>query len=198
MNNNSRTLDYADNNDIKTADTTSEANGYPKNLRHVLTFDTITHILKCSEELTAEGHTVTELMLHKRDGWQLWARTGTSITHGMFRRASNGEWTIEMSTAHETCAIAFEVIVKDKEITSLNHMWSLLNRATRFEDELSDIKQEVDDRGNTDVTIFYDPDQDYRINYWADNETVGYSHDTHSYQVALMVDWKDSEDEDND
>lgn len=198
MSNNQRTIDYAWDNELTAIETTSEANGYPRNLRHVITSDKIWRLLEFRDKITTEGHTVTELMLHKRDGWQLWARTGASIEHGMFRRVSNGEWTIEMSTAHESCAVAFEVIVKGKEITSLNHMRALLDRATKFEDELSDIKQEVDDRGNTDFTIFYDPDQDYRIDYWADNDTVGYSHDTHTYQVALMVDWKEAEDEDND
>ena len=198
MNNNSRTLDYADNNDIKTVETTSKANGYPANLRHVLTFDTITHLLKCYEELTAEGHTVTELMLHKRDGWELWARTKGSIEHGMFRTTSESEFSVNIDWLDTSEQVAFRVVCEGMDPETLGDIRRKLRIADDFAQEVKNILSAIEDRGNAEATIFYDPDQDYRINYWADNDTVGYSHDTHTYQVALMVDWKEAEDEDND
>jgi len=195
MNNNQKTIDYADRYGMKTVETTSEASGYPRNLRHVLTFQTITELLNCSEELTAEGHTVTELLLHKRDGWQLWARTRGSIEHGMFRRASDNDWTIEVDASEDPKDVAFRLLFDGVELDSLDGIRGRLAAADRFAEEVENIIEASRDNNCDEVTIFYDPDQNYRIDYWADNDTVGYSYDTHAYEVALMVDWKE---DDND
>jgi hypothetical protein len=197
MNNNSRTLDYACNNGLFAVETTSEANGYPANLRQALTFDTITDLLVCSDELTKSGHSVTELLLHKRDGWQLWHRRATSIDHRMFRKATDSESVLEVNISDDDNEVAFDLIAQGRTFTDLEEMRRAIDNVETFKDELENILSEVEDKGLTEATVFYDPNN-YAIRYWADNETIGYSHDTHTYQVALMVDWKEEDEEDND
>jgi hypothetical protein len=63
-----------------------------------------------------------------------------------------------------------------------------------FAEEVENILLQVEDGGQTEATIFYDPNQNYNIEYWADNETAGYSSDTHIYQLGILVDWKDDND----
>jgi hypothetical protein len=203
MSNNSRTLDYADNNYAKTVavETTSEANGYPANLRHVLTFDTVTELLNCSEELTKAGHSVHEVMIHRQNGWQLWHRRNGSVTHGMFRRAAHDEWAIDVQVDSDRCdteEVAFDLIAQGRTFTDIEEMRTAIDNVERMKEELENILSEVEDRGLTEATVFYDPDNNYAIRYWADNDTVGYSHDTHTYQAALLVDFKENEEEGND
>jgi hypothetical protein len=202
MSNNSRILDYAYTNGLTAVETTSEGNGYPANLRQAITSFTISDLLQeVKAELTSEGHTVHEVMLHKRDGWDLWARTRTSITHGMFRRAAHDEWAIDIQVDSNRCdteEVAFDLIAQGRTFTDLEEMRTAIDNVERMKENLENILSEVEDRGLTEATVFYDPDNNYAIRYWADNDTVGYSHDTHTYQVALMVDWKEDEDEDND
>jgi len=196
MDNNQKTIDYAEANNLTTVETTSQANGYPSNLRHVLTFDRITDALNHSDHLQKLGHTVTELCLEKRDGQQLWSRRNGNITHGMFRKVSDSDWTLELFTDTTRCdteEVAFELIAKDRNFEDLEEMRKAITNIEEMKEEMENILSEVEDRGGTEATIFYDPDQNYRINYWADMETVGYSYDTHSYMIALMVDFKDND-----
>jgi hypothetical protein len=117
----------------------------------------------------------------------------------MFRRAADSEYTVSVNIEEDADEIAFELLFNGAEPESLADVKRRLQLAEMFSEQVKNILSEVDDRGLTEATIFYDPDQNYRIDYWADRETVGYSHDTHTYQVALLVDFKEEEEEeDND
>lgn len=193
MSNNRKTIEYADANNLETVETTSESSGYPRNLRHVLTFDRITDALNHSDHLQKLGHEVTELSLEKRDGQQLWSRRNGSITHGMCRNSTDGEFYVSVNIHENADEIAFELLFNGAEPENLSDVKRRLQLAEMFSEQVENILSETEDKGQLSATIFYDPDQNYRINYWADAETVGYSYDTHSYMVALMVDFKNND-----
>jgi hypothetical protein len=115
----------------------------------------------------------------------------------MFRKATDSESVLEVNISDDDNEVAFDLIAQGRTFTDLEEMRRAIDNVETFKDELENILSEVEDKGLTEATVFYDPNN-YAIRYWADNETIGYSHDTHTYQVALMVDWKEEDEEDND
>jgi len=183
--------EIADKHGLTATETTTAANGYPQGLRYTLTdFDSISQLKTLSEQLTAEGREVEEVILHKRDGWQLWSRSRGSVTHGMFRKQSSGEWTIDLLTDTTRCNTeqeAFDLIAGGREFTDLEEMRKAVEQIDNLKEEFDNILSGVEDQGQTSVTVFYDPDQNYRVNYYATDETTGYSYDTHHYKVGLII-----------
>jgi predicted RNA binding protein YcfA (HicA-like mRNA interferase family) len=170
--------DIAEMHGLTATETTTASNGYPQGLRYALTdFESITQLKDLADQLTAEGREVEEVILHKRDGWQLWARSNGSVTHGMYRQQSSNDWTVDIAPNDDTHEIARELvgIVEDSSE-------ELTNIAERFAKYLKN-----EQRQDMTVTVFYDPNQNYRVDYCATDETTGYSYDTHSYKVGLLI-----------
>lgn len=59
-------------NDLEVIQTTSESNGYPRNLRYVILIDEDWDWEDIKE--IANKYNLDIIELHKREGWQLWAR----------------------------------------------------------------------------------------------------------------------------
>jgi hypothetical protein len=170
--------EVAETHGLTATETTTASNGYPQGLRYALTdFESITQLKELSEQLTSEGREVEEVILHKRDGWQLWVRSVGSVTHGMYCQESANDWTIDIAPNDDTTGIASELVGIEDDSPE-----DMVNIAERF---AKDLKGEQ--RQDTTVTVFYDPDQNYRIDYSATDETTGYSYDTHNYKVGLLI-----------
>jgi len=195
MTNNQKTFEYAEQNMLNYVETTTESNGYPSNLRFVLTFDKISDLEFHAERLREQGHDYQRLMLHRKDGWQLWHRFGADVRKGMFRIPTAGDSITEVDIKDTADEIAFRVIAEGREFDTLQDLQKTTDQCTDFRNDIEEILLNLKSIGNEQpsATVFYDPDQNYRIDYYATDETTGYYYDTHQYQVALLVDFKDEE-----
>lgn len=62
-------------------------------------------------------------------------------------------------------------------------------------DDYGGIENIIEDDGQTSVRVFYNPDQNCNIDYYVHADSTGYEYDTHEYSIALMVEFKEVEDE---
>jgi len=177
-------------------ETTTGVNGYPKQLRPVLSgFKSISECLMIKEVLEAEGHTVYDLKLHKRHGWQLWERIDTLIRKGMFTTASDSDYYVDITIHDETEEIAFDIICRNRTFETLYEIKNAVSMTEDLAEELEDILADIDDDGQESVRVFYNPDQNCNIDYYVHADSTGYEYDTHEYSIALMVEFKEVEDE---
>ena len=67
--------EIAESNNLEIIETTSQANGYPSNLKYaIIGFETFEDAEKLANE-----HDLEIESFKKRDGWQLWARAGNRV-----------------------------------------------------------------------------------------------------------------------
>jgi hypothetical protein len=111
----------------------------------------------------------------------------------MFRKATNSQSTTEIDICDSSDEIAFRVVADGLQFDTLQDLQRTTEQCIIFKNDIEDILSELEDNDEQSATVFYDPDQNYRIEYYATDETTGYSYDTHQYQVALLVDFKDEE-----
>lgn len=198
MTNNQKTFEYSEANELKYEETTDKSNGYPSNLRYALTFESISELESHAKQLWEQGHDPQRVMLHRKDGWNLWHRQGAGVHKGMFRKSTDSEWTTEVDMQDNADEVAFRVVAEGREFDPIEDLQKTTEQCLSFRNEIEDILSELEDNNQQSATVFYDPDQDYRIDYYATDETTGYSYDTHQYQVGLIVNWKDEEETNED
>lgn len=180
-------------------ETTTGVNGYPNQLKQVLTgFSSISECLMIKEVLEAEGHTVYDLELHKRHGWQLWERINTLIRKGMWTAADDSDYYVDVTIHDETEDIAFDTICRNRTFETFYEIKNAVSMTEDFAEELEDILSEIEDDGQTTVRVFYNPDQNCNIDYYVHADSTGYEYDTHEYSLGLLVEFKEVEDEDEE
>lgn len=181
-----KTEDFAAANGIGTSETTTGSNGYPQGLKLALTdFDTITQAEEIKSKLEAKGHEVEVIELHKRDGWGLWGRDRAYLGKGMYAEAGENDWTVDIAPMEDTHKVALEVIFGEHEFVLNPDQLEIVREFARC------LKHEQ--HNTLTVTVFYDPDQNYRVDYSCHEESTGYSHDTHTYKLGLLVAWDEGE-----
>lgn len=158
---------------------TDGTNGYPSNTQAVLTdFESIDHLKEVREELEMTGHVCAEILMHKKNGWSLWNYATQRIEAGMFRKAKDTDWTFDIDT-------------NAKRKSKRNHISVCLfgdrpeNPSEAKEIALGVLSELPENEGS--ITVFYDPDQEYRVDYWASDQTTGYYYDTNHYKIALLI-----------
>lgn len=175
-------------------ETTTGVNGYPKQLKQVLTgFNSISECIMIKEVLETEGHLVTELKLHRKDGWSLWERSNCPIRSGMYMTISQNNWTIDVGINDDEKQVAFNLICGGREFENLDDMTYYMDITVDFANELYHILSDLEYAGVNSGRVFYNPDNDYNIDYFTHDESVGYSFDTHTYQIGLMVEFKEED-----
>lgn len=181
---------------IEVVETTVGMNGYPKNLKRVLSgFDNVSQCLGLRDILIGQGHSVDDLMLHKKYGWDLWERSNAYISKGMFKGAKDGDWYVDIHIDDDSDEVAFSIIYHNDIFTNYREMLRVGYQVQDMAELLESILSEIEDDGLQMARVFYSPDQNYRVEYVISDETVGYSYDTHIYEVALDVTFNCDEDE---
>jgi hypothetical protein len=180
-----KTEDFATANGIGTSETTSGMNDYPSHLKMALTdFDTITQFEEVRDRLKSEGHDVEEIQLHRRDGWALWERGGVSVRKGMYATASQTETTLTIGCDESPNDCVFEFLIEGMEFDDAEQFERYMKMYKYLVAEVESAKKE-----DETVTLFLDPNNNYKVNYVVSDESTGYSEDTHNYKLGLLVVW---------
>jgi hypothetical protein len=193
MTNNQKTFEYSEDNGLDYVETTNQSNGYPSNLRYALTFESISELESHAEKLSEQGQDCQRVMLHRMYGWNLWHRQGADVRKGMFRKATSSQSTTEIDICDSADEIAFRIVTGYTQFDTLQELQRTTEQCIFFRNEIEDILSELEDNDQQSATVFYDPDQDYRIDYYATDETASYTYDTYQYKVGLIVNWKEEE-----
>ena len=176
----------------RTVDTTTGMNGYPQQLKVAHTADTMGELRELKEAAEAEGHEVTVLQLHRRDGWSLWERrTDYNLDDDAWMGVGEQDWTIRVNAKTDREQEAFEVICGTKyEIESASDM---LNAAENVRALAKELPRPHDLEEGQEVIVFLDANNGYCINYTVCTGQNGYSYDTHHYCTALLIEEREEE-----
>ena len=181
---------------LSIVETTLGNNGYPKELKRVLSdFDNMQQCLLIRDLLVEQGHIVDELLIYRKAGCQLWNRYSTSISKNIFKQAKDGDWYIDISIKDNASDIAFKMSYQDVIFDNYLEMSEAFYTVQDLIESLEDVLSGVEDDGCSEVRVFYDPNQKYRIDYCITDESVGYSYDSKQYKVALGVKFNNQEHE---
>jgi hypothetical protein len=187
----SETQDLAYEQGLEWAETTEGMNGYPTNTRPCLTdFASISEFENIEANLKARGYEVTPIIIRRKDGWALWNWSNGFIRKGMYRYVGENDWSIEVSSNDKAEEVAFHLIAEDREFDSFKEFEQTYDHMKDFIRDLS--YYDIDEEGG--ATVFYDPDNNCAIERVTFDETTGYSEDAWTEQIAMFVDFKESDD----
>lgn len=176
-----QSIDFRDYFDLETVETTSSQSGYPEYLKTAYTSDSLKELDNFKTALENEFKLEVEVVfLHKKDGWNLWSRVNAGfldLKH--YYRHWENEWSLE--------------ILKDDSIEDI--IEALLGEG--WEDNVDDPDQAYIDwadsewgelvNSNWEGIVFYNPDDEFSINYTLTEDQNGYCYDTHHYKYGLIV-----------
>lgn len=159
-------------NEFTLIETTSESNGYPRNLRKaIIGFNTFEE----AEEL-AEKHDLSIEMFERRDGWDLWTRRDL-----IFRPFDMTSIYVEEGydfykhVSFEDFCEREDVIGHLKDCADFDEMSTWLENFKELFEEIEELKENEilikDNDGNTFVSKEY---------------AMQYSYDTHNYAIGLI------------
>ena len=159
-------------NEFNLIETTSEPNGYPRNLRKaIIGFENFEQV----EEL-AEKHNLSIELFERRDGWDLWARRG--MIHKPFDMANiyvEEGYDFYKNMSFEEFCEREDVHGQLKECADFDEMSAWLESYRDLFEEIESLKEgEIlikDNDGNTFVSKEY---------------AMQYSYDTHNYTIGLI------------
>ena len=171
---------------VTTAETTTGMNGYPQDLDLTITgFNTITELQEVYDELKVEGFDVFHIEMVKKEGQSLWNRGGCYPQVGMYARTNDSDWTVDFNPeTDDAIEVAFDVILKGCELDDYEGFQKMLDNFDLFADELDSLDESC--------TVFFDPNQNYRVDYIVTNESTGYSRDTTTTKLGLSISFEDS------
>jgi hypothetical protein len=176
-------------------ETTIGRDGYPEALKHAITAETITELFEIENKLNKAGFKTMQLVLHSKDGQQLPNRIETIIEKGMFQRVSDDDYAIEldMSDLSQVKQDVRDVLFGDvddlAQVQVDNEEFESLEEAKAFyEKKVDEFISELPETGK--FVVFYEPDQDHRIDYIVSEESTSYSYDTNNYQAAITIVWE--------
>ena len=168
-------------------------NGYPSGFENVITgfFDR-----EQIEDFVKE-YGGTPIMLHKRDGWQMWERCDKvyepmEITAEMY--GDNYDIIHKNDYADEQEFIREFILPRLEDATDLETMAEIVDRAKSIWDSIDSIKFR-DSETPEGVVIYNDGEFGWREYDTIDLVCVEWSHDTHNYIMGVIFD-NDGEEED--
>lgn len=159
-------------NEFELIETTSEPNGYPRNLRKaIIGFETFEQ----AEEL-AEKHGLSIEMFERRDGWDLWTRRNRIFKPFDMANIYVGEgYDFYKTMSFEEFCEREDIQGQLKECTDFYEMQARLESFKELFEEIESLKEgEIlikNNDGNTFVSKEY---------------TMQYSYDTHNYAIGLI------------
>lgn len=164
--------EIASENGLQLIETTASRTGYPKCLRKaIIGFDTFEE----AEKLAKENGLSIEIF-QKREGWDLWYRTG-STAYEPFRRSAE-DFSDDYSEFCKDDLVDFyenEVQPMVSDFESFDALRSFLDQKEKIQDEIEDA--EDDEIVITCSGEYYDTIKE---------RTMEYSYDSHSYAIGLI------------
>ena len=164
--------EIASENGLQLIETTASRTGYPERLQKaIIGFDTFEQ----AEELAKENGLSIEIF-QKRDGWDLWYRTGCTA-YEPFRRSAEdfGDDYSEFSKDDLEDFYENEVQPMVSDFENLDALRSFLDQKEKIQDEIADA--EDDEIVITCSGEYYDTIKE---------RTMAYSYDSHSYAIGLI------------
>ena len=166
-------IQIADENGLELIETTSEANGYPSNLQYaIIGFETFEDAEKLAEE-----HDLHITSFHKKDGWNLWARTGDNV-YEPFKNSSDdyGDNYSEFNGGEMSEEVFFE-----EEVTPRLEDFTNFDDLQAFINSKKELFEEIEKAGVNQKVITYLGDYSETI----DAESMYFYHDTNHYAIGL-------------
>jgi hypothetical protein len=183
--------------ELETIETTAEYNGYPRNLKWVLIFDSISKLKEIKEKLDKD-YFVSEIELHSKDGQQLWGRRNTIVELGMYCKSNDDEYTTDIDadsdSLEEDIFNAFQenIIFDNYDYDDYDSIKELIKNLEKRNEMIQEWVKEIEVLDGI-VTVFYDPYPDNSIDYIVSQESTSYSYNTHNYQCGLIVEFSDTD-----
>lgn len=179
----------------KQVDTTTGQNGYPRQLRVAYTADTMGELRSMKEEAEKNGHEVSVVQLHRRDGWALWVRSNDyNLDDDRWTGTSETDWTITLNQNSNCDAEAFAAICGGGcEIEDAYDLFKKAEQVRSLSDELPDPSDLAEGER---VVCFIDAGE-WAIEYAVRSGQNGYSRDTHHYKSALLITEREQEDDED-
>lgn len=163
--------ELAEQNGLRFVEATSESNGYPRNLKDALVgFDTFEEA-----EALAKEHGLDIMLLHKRDGWQLWYRQGYAHEPMRITSADYGD-------DYSALVYMEEEDFYDEEVAPMLDAFSTLAELKAFIEDKEEIWEEMSTMGEDEIMILHDGKFYEKI---AKNP-MSWSFDTHNYEIGLV------------
>lgn len=177
----------------KTVDTTEGGgNGYPRRLRLAYTADTMAELRALKEAAESEGHEVSVLMLHRRDGWALWERHNDDyLDDERWMNVSEDDWTIDIENNSDRMAEAFRTVCAEGyEVEDAADLFAKAEWVRELAEDLADL----DDLEDGEIVRHWlDANNGYSIAYTVHTGQNGYAYDTHQYITALVITEREEE-----
>lgn len=159
-------------------------NGYPRGFENVITgfFDWE------QVEDFVKRHGGTPIMLHKKDGWQIWERCDTvyepmEITAEMY--GDNYDIIHKNDYADEQQFIKDFILPRLEDVRNIVTMAEIVDRAKSIWDSIDSIK--FRDSETPEGVVIYNDGEFGWIEYdTIDLVCVEWSHDTHNYMIGVI------------
>lgn len=185
--------DFIDENNCDYVNTTSEANGYPRNLTYAIVSDSFKELKELREIAENEGFICEFIKINKKDGWDLWVRGGYVFDNTWCKQISEQDYTVDINTENseeerfeEAAAISyFNLNSFAEQISECEDFNSAIELVENFKNKTQNIVDEAGENNGV-VRVFYDNDNDL-IDYVISDDETGYSYDTNNYQIALVM-----------
>lgn len=168
-------------------------NGYPSGFKNVITgfYD-----WKQIEDFV-KRYGGTPIMLHKKDGWQLWERCDTvhepmEITAEMY--GDNYDIIHKNDYSDEQQFITDFVLPRLEGVSHIVYLQEIADGANEIWDSIESIKQR--DSETTEGVVIYNNG----IYGWREYDTIDlvcieWSHDTHDYMIGVIINDDDEDEE---
>lgn len=168
--------EIAETNGLTYAESTNGSNGYPSNIKGIIIgFDKFEDAEKLAEE-----HNLTIEMFKKKDGWQLWERTGNKAHEPMKNSAEDyGDNYSQLEKMSE------EVFIKNEVSETLKYLIEDGADFDTIEDFIKDKRKlfnEIDNMEDDEIVITYQGDYYETIK----KESMYWAHDTKHITIGLI------------
>lgn len=165
--------------DLEMVETTIGTNGYPSRVRPALTCDSISTLQKVLDE----NENMESVWLHKRDGWSLWERSnGGYMNPDTFMRESEIEYSIRLVCDENTTIEDVFVAIFGYDWYEYQSTKDIIGNISNWENgEWGDLI-----RDRFVGRVFYNPFNDYAIDYTVEIDQNGYCYDTHHYKYGII------------
>lgn len=189
MKNYNEVRELADEFGVNTSETTIGMNGYPMGLELAITdFDTITSLNDAMDILNNKYplSDIRVVELTRKDGQALWNRGDTTASVGKYSVIGDRDWAITFDPDTESAEqVAFEVVCEGRDLFDYETLQLMANICESFKDDIS--------RYTENVIIFYDPNNNYKIDYVVGDESTGYSFDTRTVKLGIIIDFNEED-----
>jgi hypothetical protein len=164
--------DIATENGLELIDTTSARNGYPQDLKKaIIGFDSFEQ----AEELAKENGLSIEIF-HKRDGWDMWYRTGCQA-HEPFERSAD-EYGDDYREFSKKDLEGFY----ENEVQPFVSDFDDFDSLRCFLDKMEKIKDEIEDAEDDELVLACCGEYYSTIK----KRTMSYTYDTNHYAIGLI------------